>query len=111
MVSPYAIANIRNDVNEQSFMTEHFPPVRPALPPPSVSEGPPAKTEIPKSEPTTPGTFLFYMKPFTIQSFKSNPLHQAHQLHHQTFVQLHHPHRHQVLRHGPNRQADVVLTI
>ena len=59
MVSPYAIANIRNDVNEQSFMTEHFPPVRPALPPPSVSEAPPAKTEIPKPEPTTPGILLF----------------------------------------------------
>ena len=59
MVSPYAIANIRSEVNEQSFTTEHFPPVRPALPPPSVSEAPRAKTEIPKPEPTTPGILLF----------------------------------------------------
>ena len=58
-VTPYAIAGIPNTVpNGQSVITDHFQPIRPVLPIPPVAEAPPAKTELPKPEPTSPGNLF-----------------------------------------------------
>ena len=58
IVNPYAIVGIPSTVpHGQSVITDHFHPIRQALPQPIVSEAPPAKTQMPKPEPSSPSNF------------------------------------------------------
>ena len=59
IVNPYAIIGIPSTVpHGQSVITDHFQPIRPALPHPIVSEAPTAKTQTPKPEPSSPSNFF-----------------------------------------------------